>query len=172
MKYSDGDNNCTLCKTWCCMNNPNGDPKLCVLFNKNMKIENYPAQQQRFIRGGRKYLEENPGVKSMKEVRFPLEPIPGKGCEKGRGGRGRGRGGGASGRQATPIISSTGDLTVTEMLGGELNESSFDEWLNAAQGGDETRRHVHMLFASGDNAATVTTRLATSAVGCLPPPKF
>ena len=41
------------------MNNPNGDPKLCVLFNKNMKIDTFPAQQQRFIRGGRKYLEEN-----------------------------------------------------------------------------------------------------------------
>ena len=89
LKYKDGDNNCTLCKTWCCMNNPNGDPKLCVLFNKNLKIDTFPAQQQRFIRGGRKYLEENPGTKSMKDVRFPLEPIPGKG-EGGKGGRGGG----------------------------------------------------------------------------------
>ena len=67
------------------MNNPNGDPKLCVLFNKNLKIDTFPAQQQRFIRGGRKYLEENPGTKSMKEVRFTLEPIPGKGEGGGKG---------------------------------------------------------------------------------------
>jgi hypothetical protein len=65
LKYKDGDNNCTLCKTWCCMNNPNGDPKLCVLFNKNLKIDTFPAQQQRFIRGGRKYLEENPGTNGL-----------------------------------------------------------------------------------------------------------
>ena len=38
------------------------------------------------------------------------------------------------------------------MLGGELNEASFDEWLNAAQGGDETRRHVNMLFGGQDSA--------------------
>ena len=27
-KYTESDNNCTLCKTWCCMKNPSGDPKL------------------------------------------------------------------------------------------------------------------------------------------------
>jgi len=41
------DNKCSLCSTWCCSNNPTGDKKKCVLFNKDLKIENYPVQQQR-----------------------------------------------------------------------------------------------------------------------------
>ena len=97
---------------------------------KDIDIKKFPVQQQRFIRGGRAYLEKNPDTKFMKEVRFPLEPVPGKG--KGAGRRGGGRGGGR-GRVAAPIIGA-GDFTVNEMLGGEFNETSFDEWLNAAQG--------------------------------------
>ena len=41
-KYTESDNNCTLCKTWCCMKNPSGDPKLCVLFNKDIDIKQFP----------------------------------------------------------------------------------------------------------------------------------
>ena len=152
-KFTADDNKCALCSTWCCSNNPTGDKKKCVLFNKDLKIENYPVQQQRFIRGGRKYLEENPNTTTMKDVRFPLEPVPGKGKGKGAGGRagggGRGAGGGGAGRQATPIIGNS-VLDVTEMLGGEFNELSFDEWLNSAQGGEETRQRVNMMMAGGD----------------------
>ena len=32
---------------WCCMKNPSGDPKLCVLFNKDIDIKQFPVQQQR-----------------------------------------------------------------------------------------------------------------------------
>ena len=51
------------------------------------------------------------------------------------------------------------------MLGGELNESSFGEWLNAAQGGDETRRHVQMIFGGGDKAAAAQPSDESTIVG-------
>ena len=57
LKYKDGDNNCTLCKTWCCMNNPNGDPKLCVLFNKNLKID-HAQPRGRATASGRQVVQE------------------------------------------------------------------------------------------------------------------
>ena len=86
-------------------------------------------------------------------------------CPKGRG-RG-GAGGGGAGRQATPIIGNS-VLDVTEMLGGEFNELSFDEWLNSAQGGEETRQRVNMMMAGGDGtnpAAEAQSSDETTVVG-------
>ena len=52
------------------------------MFNPDLDIKCYPAQQQRFVRSGRAYLKENPSCDSLKEQRFPLEPIgKGKGAQ-------------------------------------------------------------------------------------------
>ena len=109
------------------------------MFNPDLDITCYPVQQQRFVRSGRAYLKENPSCDSLKEQRFPLEPIAkGKGGGKGNGrGRGQGRGGGrggSTGRQATPV------MTVSEMIGEDgTNEESFFEWLSSAQGDADDR---------------------------------
>ena len=81
-KYTKEDNKCKFCSTWCCNNTKN--TKLgCVMFNPDLDISCYPVQQQRFVRSGRAYLKENPSCESLKDQRFPLEPIG-----KGKGGRG------------------------------------------------------------------------------------
>ena len=68
-KYTKEDNNCKFCSTWCC-NNKKGTKLGCVMFNPDLDIKCYPAQQQRFVRSGRAYLKENPSCDSLKEQRF------------------------------------------------------------------------------------------------------
>ena len=92
------------------------------MFNPDLDITCYPVQQQRFVRSGRAYLKENPSCDSLKEQRFPLEPIAkgkggGKGKGAGRGGGGGRAGGRGGGRQATPIMS------VSEMIGEDVQQA-------------------------------------------------
>lgn len=48
-----------------CCNNTKNTKLGCVMFNPDLDISCYPAQQQRFVRSGRAYLKENPSCDSL-----------------------------------------------------------------------------------------------------------
>ena len=70
------------------------DIKKCPVFNSKLTLDTLPEPQQRYTMGGRKHLADNPALKSLKGVKFFIEPPKGGYQAKGEGRGGRGSGGG------------------------------------------------------------------------------
>ena len=178
-RLTAADNDCTYCDLFGCK--AKTDIKACPCLNAAVKIgdgTNFARDMQcRYITGARAHLKDNPELKSLKSVKFHVEPPAGgynrtdgrggKGKGKGAGGRGQNGGRGGAPRQATPVITS-----VSQMLGDD--DEDFDSWL-AGQMHEETRVAAPIfgsLFGGDDSddgtiSATVRDAIAdatTSAV--------
>ena len=156
-RLTAADNDCTFCDLFGCK--AKTDIKLCPCLNASVKIgegTTYPRDMQcRYIKGARLHLKDNAELKSLKGVKFHVEPPAGGYTQRGGGGGGRGKGYGGRGkgnggrgsygqRQAAPLISGMND-----MLGGDADD--FDAWLDG-QMHEEVRMATPMfggLFGNG-----------------------
>ena len=156
-RLTAADNDCTFCDLFGCK--AKTDIKLCPCLNASVKIgegTTYPRDMQcRYIKGARLHLKDNAELKSLKGVKFHVEPPAGGYTQRGGGGGGRGKGYGGRGkgnggrgsygqRQAAPLISG-----MSDMLGGDADD--FDAWLDG-QMHEEVRMATPMfggLFGNG-----------------------
>ena len=168
-RLTAADNNCTFCDLFGCK--AKTDIKLCPCLNSAVKIGEGTAfsrdMQCRYITGARLHLKDNADLKSLKSVKFHVEPPAGGYAT--RGGRGGGRGGGGGrgkgaggfqprGRQAAPLISG-----MSDMLGGDDND--FDSWLSG-QMHEEVRMATPMFggIFGGGNGGDEDSGIITTAV--------